>query len=220
MTAPAAEIPSTNDTAAAEKAWAALRDAGDIQFAPVPPDPVPVTPEWLKALGRFLEWLFSPFGRLLGASWSWIELALLVGAGIGVAWIAWTLLWPLWRERRDRAKAPAPDWTPAREEALALLEDADRLAAEGRFDEAAHLLLQRSIGQIARARPDWLTPSSTAREIGAIAGLPRSARDAFAEIAGLVERARYALRRLDSADWSAARAAYARFALERIEAAA
>lgn len=201
----------------AEKAWGAIRDSGDIQFAPVPPDPVPVTPEWLKALGRFLEWLLSPFGRMLGASWNWVELALLVGAGIGAAWIAWTLLWPLWRERRGRAKVPAPEWTPAREEALALLEDADRLAAEGRFDEAAHLLLQRSIGQIASVRPDWLTPSSTAREIGAIAALPQSARHAFAEIAGLVERARYALRGLDSGDWSAARAAYARFALERIE---
>lgn len=210
---------ASNDVTAAEKAWASVHDAGDIQFAPVPPDPVPVTPEWLKALGRFLEWLLSPFGSLLGASWGWVELALLFGAGIGTVWIAWALLWPLWQQRKARARTAAPDWTPAREEALALLEDADRLAAEGRYDEAAHLLLQRSIGQIARARPDWLSPSSTAREIGAITALPQSARHAFAEIAGLVERARYALRRLDAGDWSAARAAYARFALERLEAA-
>ncbi len=218
VTAPAAANTSSDDAAAAERAWASLRDAGDIQFAPVPPDPVPVTPEWLKALGRFLEWLFSPFGRLLGASWSWVEMALMIGAAIGAVWIAWALLWPVWKERKGRIKATAPDWAPAREEALALLEDADRLAGEGRFDEAAHLLLQRSIGQIARARPDWLSPSSTAREIGAITTLPQSARHAFAEIAGLVERARYALRRLDSGDWLTARAAYARFALERLEA--
>lgn len=194
-----------------------MHEAGDIQFAPVPPDPVPVTPEWLKALGRFLEWLLSPFGSLLGASWGWVELALLFGAGIGTAWIVWALLWPMWQQRKARPRAAAPDWTPAREDALALLEDADRLAAEGRFDDAAHLLLQRSIGQIARARPDWLSPSSTAREIGAITALPQSARHAFAEIAGLVERARYALRGLDAGDWSAARAAYTRFALERLE---
>ncbi len=218
VTAAARANTSSDDAAAAEKAWASLRDAGDIQFAPVPPDPVPVTPEWLKAIGRFLEWLLSPLGRLLGASWGWVEMALLIGAALGVAWIAWALLWPLWRDRKGRIEAVAPDWTPAREEALALLEDADRLAAEGRYDEAAHLLLQRSIGQIARARPDWLSPSSTAREIGAIMALPQSARHAFAEIAGLVERARYALRRLNADDWSAARAAYTRFALERLEA--
>jgi len=194
-----------------------MRDAGDIQLAPVPPDPPPVSPEWLKAIGRFLEWLLSPLGRLLGASWGWVELALLVGAAIGVAWIAWSLLWPLWKGRKSRASAPAPEWAPAREEALALLEDADALAANGHFDEAAHLLLRRSVGQIAKARPDWLQPSSTAREIGGLTGLPPSARLAFAEIAALVERARYALRALDSDDWTRARAAYARFALERIE---
>ncbi len=194
-----------------------MRDAGDIQFAPVPPDPPPVTPEWLKTLGRFLEWLLSPLGRVLGASWSWVELALLIGAGLGMLWIAWALLWPMWRASKGRIKVAAPDWTPAREEALALLGDADALAAQGRFDEAAHLLLQRSVGQIARARPDWLSPSSTAREIGGLDGLPHAARAAFAEIAATVERARYALRVLDSADWAKAREAYARFALERLD---
>lgn len=217
MTAAPPANPSSNDAAAAEKAWSALRDAGDIQFAPVPPDPVPVTPEWLKALGRFLDWLLSPFGRMLGVNWGWVEMALLIAAVTGAVWIAWALLWPLWRDRQARTTTAAPDWTPAREEALALLEDADRLAAAGRFDEAAHLLLQRSIGQIARARPDWLSPSSTAREIGAITALPHSAARAFAEIAALVERARYALRGLDAGDWQVARAAYARFALERLE---
>lgn len=218
MTAPAAANTLGDDAVAAEKAWASLRETRDIQFAPVPPDPPPVTPEWLTAIGRFLEWLLSPLGQLLGASWGWVEIALLIGAGIGVVWIAWALLWPLWQERRGRVKSAAPDWAPVREEALALLDDADKLAAEGRFDEAAHMLLKRSIGQIARARPDWLSPSSTAREIGAINALPQNARNAFAEIAGLVERARYALRVLNYADWSQAREAYVRFALERLEA--
>lgn len=219
VTAPAAANPGTSDAAAAEAAWRAMRDAGDIQFAPVPPDPVPVTPEWLAELGRWLEWLLSPFGRLLGSGWSWVEKALLLGAIVGAVWIAWTLLWPLWLARRGRVHADAPEWTPARADAIALLEDADRLAAQGRFDEAAYLLLQRSIGQIAQARPDWLTPSSTAREIGAIRALPASAQQAFTQIAGLVERARYALRALDAGDWTVAREAYARFALQRIEAA-
>lgn len=213
MTAPAAATVPANDAAAAEAAWRSIRESGDIQFAPVPPDPAPITPEWLKALGRFLEWLLSPLGRLLGGSWSVIEMVMLIGAGLGVAWIVWSLLWPLWRERGTRKKVATPEWAPQREEALALLEDADRLAAQGLYGEAAHLLLRRSVGQIAHARPDWLAPSSTAREICRIAGLPGEARTAFGTIASLVERARYALRPLGPDEWSAAREAYSRFAL-------
>ena len=193
-----------------------MRDSSDIQFAAVPPDPPPVAPEWLKAFGRFLEWLFSPLGRLLGSGWSVIEMVMLVSAIIGGIWIAWALLWPLWRDRKSKPRIAEPEWTPQREEALALLEDADRLAAQGLFGEAAHLLLQRSIGQIARVRPDWLSPSSTAREIGMIRALPTEARSAFGTISALVERARYALSPLGAEDWSTAREAYSRFALQQL----
>jgi len=101
--------------------------------------------------------------------------------------------------------------------ALALLDEADRLAADGRFDEATHLLLQRSVGQIAEARPDLVEPSSTAREIAAQPALPEKARGAFAVIADRVERSLFALRRLSLEDWQAARAAYADFALAHTE---
>ncbi|WP_298285053.1 DUF4129 domain-containing protein [Novosphingobium sp.] len=219
MTAPAAANSAENN-AAAQAAWRSVRESSDIQFAPVPPDPPPVTPEWLKALGEWLDWLLKPLGNLLGGSWSMVEKLLIIGAALGAVWIAWALLWPLWLARKGRATVAAPEWTPPREEALALLEDADRLAAQGLYGEAAHLLLRRSVGQIARARPDWLTPASTAREIGAITGLPTEARSAFGTITALVERARYALRPLGAEDWSTARAAYARFALEPLGSAA
>jgi hypothetical protein len=75
------------------------------------------------------------------------------------------------------------------------------------------LLLKRSVGQIADARPDWLGPSSTAREIAALPALPERARGAFTTIAERVERSLFALRRLSADDWQAARAAYADFAL-------
>lgn len=186
----------------------------DIQFAPVP---VPKTlqtdaPEWLKALVRFLAKLLEPLGRLLGNSWNAIEIGLLALAVIGVLWIVGTLLRRWWRARdpaRPTAAVPIID----RAAALALLEDADALAAQGRFGEAARLLLQRSIHHIASTRPDWLTPSSTAREIGAIPGLPGSAKQAFAVIAREVERSLYALRALVAEDWQRARTAYASFAL-------
>lgn len=187
---------------------------GDIQFAPVPDvtTPVPQPPEWLLAMMRFLAKLFAPLGKWLGQGWGAIEIVLLALTACAVLWLAWTLLWPLWRDRRRQA-ATAPGWAPEREAALALLEDADRLAAEGRFDEAARLLLTRSVHQIASARPQWLTPSSTAREIGAIRDMPAPAKQAFGEIANAVERSLYALRSLAAEDWTKARAAYAEFAL-------
>jgi hypothetical protein len=128
--------------------------------------------------------------------------------------VLWFLLAPLverWRLRREAE--PEEEWTPDRDAAAALLADADRLAGEGRYEEAVHLLLQRSVADIARARPDWLHPASTAREIARLPSLPQRAREAFAVIAERVERSLFALRRLDEADWTAAREAYARFTL-------
>ncbi len=194
---------------------------GDIQFAPVPPHKVPQTevPEWLKALSRFLAKLLEPLGSLLGSllgrSWSTIELLLAALAIVGVLWIAGTLLWRWWQARTPRTAVPAAPLID-RAVALALLEDADALAAQGRFGEAARLLLQRSVHHIASTRPDWLSPSSTAREIGAIPGLPGSAKQAFGVIAREVERSLYALRALAADDWQRARAAYTAFALTEL----
>jgi hypothetical protein len=127
-------------------------------------------------------------------------------------WAAWAMLWPRWKARRAAPK-PAPEWTPDTDTALALLEDADALAATGKYDEAARLLLHRSVGEIAASRPDWLAPSSTSREIGANPKLPWRARQAFTVIAREVERSLFALTGLVREDWERARAAYAEFAL-------
>ncbi len=126
---------------------------------------------------------------------------------------------PKWRRKRKPKRAKHARTTAA-EPAFAptvVLPDgtllADRLAAEGRFDEATHLLLQRSVGQIAAARPDLVEPATTARELAAMGALPDAARTAFGTIAGRVERSLFALRALGADDWQAARAAYADFAL-------
>ena len=199
--------------------WQELRADSDIQFAPLKP-PVPAEPpDWLRELGEFLGRLFSPIGdalsaigRALGMSGQavmWLVIA--IGVAI-VLVLLWRLLSPIRLRRRETAEA-APEWAPDASQALALLEDADRLAAEGRYDEATHLLLKRSVGQIAEARPDLLEPSSTAREIAELPALPQAARGAFATIAERVERSLFALRSLGADDWHAARAAYAEFAL-------
>lgn len=205
---------------AGERAWEAARAMREIQYAPLPPynPPKADPPEWLKAIARFLAELLEPLGKWLGSGWGTIEVLLAVLAVIGAAWIGWTLF-QRWRLARAMAVPAAASPVIDRAAALALLEDADALAAEGRFDEAVHLLLQRSVHHIAAARPDWLSPSSTAREIGLIPGLPAAARQAFTLIAREVERSLYALRALAADDWHRAREAYAAFALENLEAA-
>jgi hypothetical protein len=214
------------DPAGAE-AWRAMRASSDLQFAPIV-DPVQKPPpEWLMAIGRFvakifsgignaidwaLGWLVAPIARFLGMNARTIEIALIALASAGLLWAAWAVLWPRWQVRRAAPK-PVSEWTPDTDAALALLEDADTLAAAGRYDEAARLLLLRSVGEIAASRPDWLEPSSTAREIGANPRLPWRARQAFVVIAREVERSLFALTGLMREDWERARAAYAEFAL-------
>ena len=214
----------TGDSAAEDaesfaRDWEALRADGDIQFAPVKLPEPQAPPEWLEALSRFLGKLLRPLGEAIaslarsigisGQTMTW----LLVGVGVSLAaLVLWRYLGHV-RWRRGAATEAAPEWTPDSRDALALLEDADRLAAEGRYDEATHLLLQRSVGQIAAARPDLIEPSSTAREIAALPALSQAARGAFGVIAERVERSLFALRKLTADDWRAARAAYADFAL-------
>ena len=219
MTRGIAQTAATDDGFAGD--WRALRADADIQFTPLPMPKPAETAEWLAAIGRFLSELLQPLARALAALGRMIGLT-----GTTVAWVLGGLVAALliyllvrmladWRLKRQlREPDPAnPGWMPATAEAQALLQDADQLAAEGRFDEATHLLLQRSVRQIQAARPGLLDPSSTAREISALHALPAPARDAFGIIATRVERSLFALRSLSADDWQAARDAYARFAL-------
>ena len=204
----------------AAQAWQHVHADPSIQYAPVnfPPVKPPETPGWIEALGRVLQSIFEPIARALGMSGSvlaWVALGLLIAFVLYVLWRLFESAQQNWRSNVSVAVA-APEWRPDQADALALLEDADRLAAAGRFDEATHLLLRRSVQQIATARPEWVKRASTAREIAAIGALPDKARSTFGLIAARVERSLFALRALDLADWQAARAAYAEFALERL----
>jgi hypothetical protein len=205
--------------------WAELRRDADIQFAPVEiPELPPPEPTWFQRLlaeiFQLLAELLNPVGQALTGAWWWLKWALLAAVVIAALVLLVRLIAPAFGRRAGRGAKAGPaagDWAPDRAASLALLEDADRLAAEGRFDEATHLLLQRSVGQIAAARPDWVEPSSTARELAALPALPQAARAAFGVIAARVEASLFALRALERADWDAARAAYAEFALARID---
>ncbi len=190
-----------------------MRADGDIQFAPVElpqeaPDP---PPDWLVRLLEFLGDLFSPIAVAIAGGWPVIFWVLVV---IGAALAIFAIYRIIDPSRFAASEVDdADDWTPDQVAALQLLEEADRLAAEGRFDEATHLLLQRSVGQIAEVRPDLIDPSSTAREIASLPALPDRTRKAFGTIAQSVERSLFALTHLGADDWQAARNAYSEFAL-------
>jgi hypothetical protein len=183
----------------------------DLQFAfedaaaPKPAAP----PGGGTALGDFLNAIAPVFTWLL-----WGALA------VGVAFLLWFIGRELLAARFGRltaakAKAPPiqePDYRPEIARARTLLEEADRLAAEGRYDEAARTLLHRSIDDIEERRPRAVGRALTSREIGALGALPASVREAFAPIVRAVELSWFGGRPLDASGWSVCRKAYSDFA--------
>ena len=215
----ASDVTSSASNTDFTSSWEKIRENADIQFAPVElPKQAPREPGWLDS---FLKALADIFGFLFG----WVPYAspVLFWGMIGI--IALCVLFLLYRMFEpflgDGASSDEEyvesDWQPDREASIALLEDADRLAAQGRYDEATHLLLQRSVTHLSDARPDWVAPSSTARELASLRELPDKARTTFGVIAERVERSLFALRALNKADWEEARAAYADFALTSLK---
>ncbi|MER8382104.1 DUF4129 domain-containing protein [Mesorhizobium sp. M1399] len=178
-----------------------------IQFdlpAYVPPQP----PDWLKplldllsSLGPYMIYLF--WGAVISGAAIILLLVFLEVKGI-----AWHLPW-----QRARPEAEAEEtWRPDAGAAQILLSEADALAARGDYDEAVHLLLRRSVADIAGRLPDFLRPSLTARDIANAPSLPGRARHAFTEIARIVETALFARRPVGAEGWRQARGAYERFA--------
>jgi hypothetical protein len=169
-------------------------------------------PAWLQALDRLLGQVFGAIGKVLG--WVFIGgLALIVA--IVVFFVAREIIRTRWPEllKRRTARPPQPaDWRPDAAAAHALLEDADRLAAAGRYGEAVRLILHRSIEDIEGRRPRLVRPALTAREIGGLDGIPDAARAMFQAIAAVVERSLFGGRSLDAEAFTACRRAYEAFA--------
>jgi hypothetical protein len=205
-------------------AHAALKADPSIQFTLQPAPPPPEPPRWirdffewlgevLRPVARLFEWIAgfmpdAPYARIF----LWTVLA--VAAAALLLMIYRRLRdgeWRLPRRRRPIAAAPESEeeWSPDSAPARSWLREADALAAEGRYAEAVHHLLFRSIEDIGRRRPKLVRPALTSRELAAAEALPPPARSLFARIAALVERSLFGGRAVDSGDWTAARAAYA-----------
>jgi len=172
----------------------------DFAGVPAPPPPPPwLGPlvEVLKAIAPVLPYIF----------WGGV----ILGAALILYFIARELVPDRWFKRK-KTEVAAADWRPEPEKARALLEDADGLAAAGRFEEAIHLLLFRSIDDLRARRPGAVKPALTSRDIAGLETLPAAPRDAFARLARAVELTFFGGRPAGADEFGAARQDYEAFA--------
>jgi len=210
----------------------ALRADGDVQFSMPPVDPPKPPPAWLKALnewlkdalepvGRFFRWISSfmpdaPYARIF--LWTVIAAAALL-----FVWMVQDRVrngeWRLPRLSRRRVapyvEAVDDGWAPSEAPARAWLQEADALAADGRYGEAVHHLLLRSVEDLSRRRPQIVRPALTSRDLARAEGIPAMPRRLFAEITAVVERSLFGGDAVDQEQWGRCRAAYADFAQAR-----
>ena len=194
-----------------EAAHQALRADPALQFRFqefIPPEPPPA---WLQQFARFLQaiapvlqWVF------------WIGV-FAIAAAIVVIVVREIIrrLPEKWRwTRKARPAAPAPAFRPSVVRARALLEEADRLANEGRYSKAARVLLHRTIEDIEQSFALTIGPALTSREIARLEPLSPRGRDVFSGIAQAVETSLFGARPLDAQRFAECRAAYAAFAFD------
>ena len=213
------------------QAYKGMRADPAIQFNLPPPKPEPKPPAWLEAVGKWLrEHIFEPIGKALqwvggffpdapyARIFLWTVLAL---AAVALAWAIYNRVrHGEWRLRLPRL-APVTDiaddeiWSPDETPIRLWLEEADALAAQGKYAEAIHHLLFRSIEDIASRRPNLVRPALTSREIAASRAIPSRAGELFASIARLVETSLFGGRAVGAGDWVEARGAYTDFALAK-----
>lgn len=182
----------------------ALLKTSGLQFdfspAPAPPDM-----SWLQPIIRFLTFI-GPMLKYV--FWG----GLIVGAALILYLILRELVPDSWF--RKPVRVAATDWRPEPEQALALLLDADGLAEAGRFEEAIHLLLFRSIDDLAGRRPGAVKPALTSRDIAGLEVLPAEPRAAFTRLALAVERTFFGGQPAGAEAFGAARRDYEAFAFD------
>ncbi|MEM6946468.1 MAG: hypothetical protein AAF486_00085 [Pseudomonadota bacterium] len=202
-----------------EEAHAAYLERTDLQLShPKPEEPPPrrersEPPGWIEAISTFFGNIIEAIAGVIG----YIGLAILFGL---VGWLLWFIFGEAISARFGRTRTPrdvileseVDDMRPDPMLARSLLEEADALARDGRFAEAVHLLLFRSIEDIRARKGGVLAKSLTAREIGGLGDLPERGRAALAPIIRVVERSFFGGRDVDGEGWKTARSSYEQFA--------
>jgi len=188
----------------------------DFTNAP-PPPPKPETPKWLQAIADFFGDIFGAFGGFFdGLSFVFISIFygifwLGVGALVMVVLylLATTIMAADLGSKNQKAEAsPPPLYQPKKAQGRILLNEIDALAAQGKYAEAIHTLLFRSIQDIDANRPNVIRRSLTSREIGDLTILTPKARQVFSNIASIVERSFFGGQDIGEANFYTARAAY------------
>lgn len=142
---------------------------------------------------------------------------------LAVVYILYLILNTIIATRRSTVKADKtaetpdiPAYQPDAETARVLIDDADSLAAQGKFAEAVHILLFRSIQDIEDKRPHHVKRSLTSREIASLSILSPKARNVFSQIGKLVEKSFFGGGLLSMEDYELSKAAYKAFAFENV----
>ena len=198
-------VPAVRDPDRFGEAHSELAADPALQFELRPFEPEPI-PEWLARLIETLQDA-GPFFRFL--FWTIVVVAVVA---ILYAVARWLEGRDLFRRRGGSNGAEEPAWRPAEAPARALLHEADALAAAGRYSEAAHLLLFRSIDEIDRRKPHLVRPALTSRDIASAPSIPEGPRAAFGRIVMFLERSLFGGSSLGAADWGSCRQAYEAFA--------
>ena len=113
-----------------------------------------------------------------------------LGVGLAIFWVARELT-GYQGDAPPRADGEEGDERPRDGPDRAVVErplgDADELARHGRFGEAIHVLLLRTLQELARRLPERLPSSLTSREIVERVRMPDEARRALSVLVGAVE---------------------------------
>jgi len=193
-----------------DDAFRAMKRDEKLQFI-LPDAPVPPKLDWL-------ENLLKGIGNFIEAILPLLKILFYVGIGTIIALIVYFIAKTIYQTRLDKAPkaikedTPPPLYTPDQEQARILLEDVDRMAEEGRFEDAVHTLLFRSIQDIDIRRPNTIRRSLTSREIAALNILTPTTREAFAKIGNVVETSYFGGKEIGRTEFDICRAAYAQFA--------
>ncbi|MCF6293892.1 MAG: hypothetical protein L3J04_10915 [Robiginitomaculum sp.] len=156
--------------------------------------------DFLNFSGEFFKWIF------------WVGLAALVAS---IAWLILREILKIRFKNKKKSQKENPEiqiYQPEATVAKTLLEEADKLAAQGEFAEAVHLLLFRSIEDIEKFLPGHIRTSQTSREIEVISLIPEHPRSGFERLRQAVESSFFGQQPIDKNGYSDCRLAYEDFA--------
>jgi hypothetical protein len=162
-----------------------------------------------------------PMGGALGGI-AEILLWMTVGVVVIMA-VIWVVQALRYRQADEAVAEPGPgdEGAAARAAMVARpLGDAEALAAQGRFGEAIHALLLRTIEGLARSLPTGLPRSLTSREIIGRVPMPESARNALSGLVAAVELSYFGTSVPGAAEYQACRARFQEFAQAYVRGAA